>query len=57
VTRPLLALASALLLAGLVPAREGAPAPPPAPKKPVTDVYHGVKVVSSSISKGFSLVL
>jgi hypothetical protein len=46
VTRPLLTLALALLLTGLVRGREDAPAPPPTPKKPVTDVYHGVKVVA-----------
>jgi prolyl oligopeptidase len=34
-----------VLLTGLAPAREELPAPPTTPKKPVTDVYHGVTVV------------
>jgi prolyl oligopeptidase len=46
VLRPLPALILPLLLVGLSPARDDAPtAPPPTPKRPVTDVYHGIKVV------------
>ncbi|HZY90138.1 MAG TPA: hypothetical protein VFE78_35280, partial [Gemmataceae bacterium] len=42
----LLALALIVVLVGLAPARDDAPlSSPPTPKKPVTDVYHGVKVV------------
>jgi prolyl oligopeptidase len=40
---PLFALGCALTLAGRPPAR-AAEAPPPTPKKPVTDTYHGVRV-------------